>query len=274
MASIRDYEDYRPYLRDVLQEKIAKNPSFSLRRMAEFCGVSPACLSRILQAKRRLAAETATKIINAFRLSAKDADYFHTLVAIERCQDPKEKDRLLLKLAKNRNQKTATISMEVFRMVADWQHFALLSLVTTKGFKEDSTWISKRLGISTTEAKQALQRLLDLGLLKKSAQGEWVVSEPNIQTVHDQAEAAVRENHRQHLTKAAQGLSSVPLDLREFNNLSVCMSLAQTPKAKQRIREFLDSFNEEFDLSKSDEVFQLNVQFYPLTTVATKGSPL
>jgi uncharacterized protein (TIGR02147 family) len=241
--------------------------------MAAHCGVSAACLSRILQGERRLAAETATKIINAFRLSAKDADYLHTLVAVERCRDSKEKDQLLLKLTKNRNQKNPTLSMEVFRLVADWQHFALLSLANSKGFKEDPRWISRRLGISVIEARNSLQRLLDLGLLKKSANGEWTVSEPNIQTAHDQAEAAVRENHRQHLAKAAQGLSGVPLGLREFSNLSVCMNLVQTPRAKERIREFLDSFNAEFDQFKSEEVFQLNVQFYPLTTIVNKDVP-
>jgi len=274
MTSIRDYSDYKPFLRALLQEKMTKNPSFSLRRMALLCGVSAACLSRIIQGKRRLAADTATKIVNAFQMSAKDADYLHTLVAVERCQNSAERDRLMLKLSKAQTKNTTTLSMEVFRMVADWQHFAILSLANSSGFKGSPSWIANRLGISVSDAKLAFQRLQELGLLKMSEQNEWIVSEPNLETAHDQAEVAVRENHRQHLAKAADILNTVPLTLREFNNLSVCMNLDQTEKAKQRIREFVDSFNSEFDQKKSKEVFQLNVQFYPLTNTVEKSERL
>jgi uncharacterized protein (TIGR02147 family) len=157
------------------------------------------------------------------------------------------------------------LSLEKFRVIADWYHFAILSLVNTKGFNSDPVWIGRRLGISSVLARTAIDRLLELGLLAKVGESLVPVKEASLETPHDISSLAVRQNHSQHLSLAQKALVNVPLDLREFGNLCLTMNSEKVPEAKRLIRKFLDKFNDEMESANGEEVFQINLQFYPLT---------
>ncbi len=50
-------------------------------------------------------------------------------------------------------------------MIADWEHYAILDLVDTDGFRSDDAWIAEKLGLSLEQTRAALQRLFRLNLM-------------------------------------------------------------------------------------------------------------
>lgn len=269
-TSIFDYNDYRAFLRASLEEKTRKNPSFSLRAFARSAGVSPSHLSRSLRGQKTLSVSSGRMIALGLGLTSREASRLQSLIELERATKRDVDPKLLAKIAaqtgasKNRSK---LVSLEVFQLISHWYHFAILNLAGTRGFQSSATWIAQRLGLRSLEAKIAVERLLELGLLEDRG-GKWTAANGGqLSTTDGVKSAAIRENHRQHLEKAAVALEEIPIELREFHNLSLVMNLKDLGKAKQAIRDFVEEFNREQERENGEEVFQLNIQFYPLTKI-------
>jgi DNA-binding MarR family transcriptional regulator len=142
-------------------EAKVKNPSYSLRAFAKKLKISPSALSEIFSAKRSVSLRLAEKVLNQLN------------------SDPIVKEEVLNAFLGRRELGTAEqketskvftqLSMDQFKTIADWYHFAILSLFETTHFEPNAAAISERLGIRTAEAEQALERLERLGMICRSA---------------------------------------------------------------------------------------------------------
>lgn len=260
-----DFDDYRAFLRASLEEKAKQNPAFSLRAFARFSGISPSHLSRTLSGQKKLSSSSVHLIANSLGLSAGETNHLLALVELEKTTDDKKKSRIVRSLGRQAGGRTKVLSLENFQVLSDWYHFAILALAKTRGFQASSLWLAQRLGIRSLDAKFALERLVKLGLLEKHGSGWRAADDGQISTTDDLASAAIRENHRQHLQLAEKALAELAVEVREFNNLTLAMNLGDIPKAKRKIRAFIDEFNREMERDQAQEIFQLNVQFYPLS---------
>ncbi|MES2964453.1 MAG: TIGR02147 family protein, partial [Bdellovibrionota bacterium] len=133
-----------------------KNPSYSLRRMAQQLEVSSGRLSELLSGRRQLTRAAAEKI------------------ATKLAYDPEKKKKLLDLVEIQRNpanppptshENYLQLSADAFHVIADWHHFAILSLIDLDDFDPAPAAIAKRLGISTIEARSSLERMTRLGLI-------------------------------------------------------------------------------------------------------------
>ena len=264
-VSIFHFDEYRKYLRAVLDEKTRRNPSFSLRAFARAAKVSASHLSRTLNGESKLSATSARQIALALNSSAEEADHFLGLIELEQAADDVDRRRILKRLSRNQPSRAKVLSIEHFRLIAEWYHFAILNLPNLRGFRSDISWVAKRLGIRPIEARLAVERLLMLGLMHKTPKGLKAAEEVDLQTTDDISSAAIQENHTQHLNLAQNALREVPIELREFNNLTLSMNLADVSRAKKALRDFIDKFNRDHESVPGQELFQLNVQFYLLS---------
>ena len=266
MDSILHYDDYRLFLHDLIKSKKSHNSSLSLRAIAALIDLSPSYLSRIISSQRNLSVENAGKIARFTKMSSDENEYFHFLIEVGNSSS--EIDRELLKsgLKDRDSAPVRMLTLEQFKIVADWYHFAILSLASTKAFRSDSRWIANRLGISIAESESGIERLIQFGFLKKVSGILKPVPE-SLQTPHDIPSHAVRSNHKQHLEIAIRSLDGVGLEFREFTNRTLNMNISDIPEAKRRIRKFVDRFNKDMDRPKGEEVFQINLQMYPLSKI-------
>ena len=260
-TSIYNFTDYRSYLRAAIEEKVRKNPAFSLRAFARDAGLSPSHISRALSGQKRLSASAAHLISQSLVLNAREVAYFQTLIELEKSKDSvkgqgfQNEKRLLKSLAQQQRGRVKILSLEVFQAISNWYHFAIVALAGTKNFQSNSNWVAQRLGIKALDARFAVDRLIQLGLLEEK-NGVWtVVDNGAISTTDDFKSAAIQENHRQHLGLAEKALDSVPVELREFNNLSLVMNHGDIPKAKKKIRAFVEEFNSEMDRARGGRSF-------------------
>jgi uncharacterized protein (TIGR02147 family) len=264
-VSILDYDEYRPFLKDLLEEKNNNRMGLSLRGLARLAGMSPSHLSRALNGQKKLSATSAHRLSVALNQTPEESDRLLSLIELEKTADSQRRSKILKRMSRLSPTLSSTVSLDVFRVIADWYYFALVALTNTRGFRGDSYWIARRLRIKPFEARMALDRLVSLGLIKKTGRSYKAVNDADISTTDDLSSAAIKENHSQHLSMALRAMHEVPIELREFNNITLAMNPADVPKAKKMIREFVDRFDQEFKRQPAEEIFQLNLQFYLLS---------
>jgi uncharacterized protein (TIGR02147 family) len=150
-------------------------------------------------------------------------------------------------------------------MIAEWYHYAILSLVDVPGFRFDAKWIANRLGISETEARLAMERLLRLRLVKKVGK-TWKQSGLPLKVENTESTTATRRHHRQHLVKAIESLDNDPIEIRDFSGMTFPMDPQYVPYAVKRIRDFRRKLmNELVNMGTPRVVYRLGVQIHPLS---------
>ncbi len=254
----------RTYLKALLEEKSRLNPKFSLRAFAKLVGLSPAFISRVLRGEKFLSQDTASRISLALSHNHRESLYFRDLVLLDAKLSDRERSEVLERVQSLRGKAPRPLDLDRFKVISDWQHFAILNLINTSNFKSDERWIAKRLGISPMEVKAALQRLADLELIEFDKKRILLTSGPNLSTSDDIASAALRSFHRQMLTKAAAALDSQNVHEREFESLTISFHPKEMKRAKLLIREFVGRANVELEKNPG-RVYQLNVQFFRIT---------
>ncbi len=62
---------------------------------------------------------------------------------------------------------------EAQSIVSEPAHWKILRLVRAPGFRADSRWVAKQIGVEVEQVNMALSRLLRLGLLRVVENGKW-----------------------------------------------------------------------------------------------------
>jgi uncharacterized protein (TIGR02147 family) len=202
-------------------------------------------------------------------LSDQESRYLETLALRERAKsrsDIESYDQTLARLRKAKAPRS--LSIDQFRLIADWHHLAILEMMSLKDFKADPEWISRRLGgkISTSSVLLALQRLERMGLVQKARGALAKRADPSPLLIDPGSRnLAVQAHHEQMLLKAAASLKEQETSEREFRSSTLSIKKENYAKAQARIREFHQSMLELAEDSSADETYQLNVQFFKLS---------
>ncbi len=211
-------------------------------------------LSQLLRGRRRLTPRTVRRC--GIRLGLDE----ESLAEFLRAEDA------------NRDGDSATLG-DVFRLasdtaslIAEWQHYAILELVRLRDFRPDSRWIARVLGLSVDEVNVALQRLLRLGLLTMDAPDRWTDrSGDTTASVQGFTQAALQrfvEQSRQRLLESVAN----PSQRCAFSTTTVAIPADCVAEVAQRIERFRRDLLAFLQKTGSpDEVYQLEISFFPLT---------
>ena len=253
------------FLRAVFLERRERNLLYSTRAFARDLGISQALLSMVLGGKRPLTAKQAAKIGALLGLSPGKAQ--ELLESALRSLPNRSKSSHHLTQHGKARPLFKDYAVERFKAISQWHHVAILDLSTTYDFRNDLRWIARRLGISTIEARDALTRLLDLGFLIPS--GDSVKkSDEQIYFSTKKSELAIRAFHKSMLSKAQLKLDETTPEAfaqREISAITMAARRDRIPEAKKRIQKFQKNLAAFLTEGECDEVFQLNVQLFPLT---------
>ena len=234
-----------------------RNPSFSLRAFAKRAGVAPSAMSELLRGQRRVSFKLATRVAQKLLL------------------DPTETHELLDQFDHgNRNASTSEptdtdyvkLTADQFQLIADWTHYAILSLVNTTDFKPSFPWIAGRLGISESKAAASVDRLVRLNLLKIDGK-TWRRGASRVHASDDVLNLSIQKAHLEDMEIAKTSLTQLPVELRDFTSISVPASPDALPRAKLAIRKFRQEIANILTESRGTEVYQMSVYLYPLTQV-------
>ena len=256
-------------MRDEYSRRRSANPSYSLRAFSRSIAVPAGRMSEIFSGKRRLTRELGEKI--AMRLFDTPADVNTFVALIEKLNAEQ------LKASNSRQQKKkrptsksgavyTQLDVDAFHLIADWQYYAILSLMRTSDFQADPAWVSARLGITTVEVQGALERLERLGMIEKKGKKIQRTKGP-ITTTFDVPSQALRQSHKQNITQALEALDNVSVELRDITSITMPLNPECLPEVKALIKDFRRNLSKIAEEGNCSEVYNLNVQLFPVTKV-------
>lgn len=250
--SVFDSGSYIEFLKNELDLRIRQNSRYSLRAFARDLGVSPGAISEILSGKRPLTGKNAAKIAKNLGLNRVEEEALMNL--------PQRSKKQQVSLA-NKHQ----LSLEYFKAIETWYHFAILNLFDSVPKPGTVKEIATRLGINYIEAKLALDRLEKLGLVVYF-EGTWQASKERVETPADIPSMSIRKYHHQVLQKAMVALNEQSPEERDISGIGMAIDPANMKAIKKDISEFQDKMMEKYSgVGKASEVYQMELAFFKLT---------
>ncbi len=247
-------------LRERFTELQCKNTSFSLRAYAKKLNISPSALSEILNGKRFISKKLAKNICDKLLLSPEESQHVLSLF-------PDKKS----KLGKLKNNSSIQLTIDQFYIISDWYHFAIISLLETEKAKDDPSWIAKRLGIKTQEARTALERLERLEMLERDNKDKLKPTGTSFCTTDGISNTAIRKSHSQSLDLAKRSLDEDDVSIRNFSNMTMAIDPQKLPTAKKMINQFQNTLCAFLESGEKKEVYNISVQLFPITKIKEKN---
>lgn len=256
-------------LRETLGKIAEKNPSYSARAFARDINLSPAYVSMILNGKKKLSLDRAEQISNFIGMKGQKKNSFLKAVALSSVASESWSSLRVQNLLGSKEIIRDVFPLEAdrFQFFSNWYHVAILDLVTCNNFKNDIPWISSRLKISPSVAACALDRLIRLGLLEKKGRS-LVKIKSHVSVPTKKSLSYVRSFHSQMIDKAKQNLNSSgenEFQSREISGITMAVNPDHIPLAKEKIKEFKKEISKILTEGSCTEVFQMNIQLFPLT---------
>jgi uncharacterized protein (TIGR02147 family) len=251
-------------LRNTFREMKLKNNMYSLRAFAQKLGVSPSAISEIINGKRVVSRKLAQKILLNMGCEASEQEKILKLFP----RTPSTNNNMTPQGISD----YVTLDADHFQLISKWYHFAILSLIETKGFKADPLWVAKRLGIKVLEAENALERFVRLGLIAWSRKSKTVklLSQKQLSSSDELVSDAVKQAHHEDLLMASRKLESEAIEDRDFTSLTIAIDKSKLSDAKKMIREFQDRLAAFLETGTRTEVYKLNFYVFPLSQPVDK----
>lgn len=271
MIDIYQYSDAPSFLKAAWEEKKRKNPMFSLRAWASHLGLANSSpLTLMFQRKRPIPKKHIPAFIESLKLTPRQGFYFENLVSLSNARTAPENQFYRERLIRFKPKRALKgFELESFKRMGDPLHAVLLEMSDLQGFVPDPKWIEERLAFKRplTEIREALDRLVQLGLFKKTADGGLKKTRRHVTNRPDVADAGSQEYHRRVSELASAAVQTVPVQEREFNGYALNIDPSKLPQAKKLIREFIEDFIDRIEAEPGQglETVQLNVQLFGLT---------
>lgn len=267
------YTNYRTYLRDLFEAIRRESPEFSFRSFSRIAGFgSPSFLKLAIDGKRNLSAASVEKVVRALKFNQPEAEFFRNLVQLNQAKGIEQKDhfaRQLLKSRAYRQQHPLTEAQH--RYYSRWFLVPLRELIRTQAFREDPAWIARALQppITPTEARVGLETLLELGLVTRGADGRLAQADAHVSTGDEVASATVSRFHQEMIRKGSEAIELHARERRDISALTVSVSEAKAAEIKVLLQKFRKELVALVATEESPaNVFQLNLQFFPLSDTA------
>jgi uncharacterized protein (TIGR02147 family) len=245
-------------LRKKLLEYQSKNSSFSVRALAKKLNLQPSATNEILKGERKVSVKLAEKI--ALRLQLDPTERAALLTAFPKTLPSRKKSE------QSDNVVSALkLSSEQFALISEWIHFALLSFMKTKGFKEDHKYLAQKFSVSESTIKKALERMISISLIHRTPSGKLKRTSSKINTTDDVKDLSLQKAHMADMEMAKDKIQQLQVTQRDFSFLIFNGNPKYLPKAKEVLRKAQDDLEALMDQDDACEVYKVCTYLFPLT---------
>lgn len=279
MPNIFTYSDYRKFLRDFYQEKKDSTASFSYQNFSRQAGfTSKSFVFNVIQGKKNLSNASVVALSEAMKLTKTEAMYFEKLVFM--CQAGTFKERAFfyeqLDSIRPQNSEASNakkIRQDQFEYCSRWYHSVIRSLIDIYPFKDDYQRLAAmvRPSITTLQAKKSVQLLFRLGLIEKGPDGIYKITSKILTTGPEVAGIAAQQFHLETMELAVRALRETPGEERNIYGMTLGISKKAFLDVQKIMTECQERILHVAENDKDSEgVYQLNVQFFPVSTITTE----
>lgn len=268
MRQVFEFLDYREILRQAFEEKKIASPLYSYRMLAESFGLDTSNVFRILHGDSHLPARCIPRAIEFLGLAGRAAEYFQLLIAYARERNATARTETLEKAISLRDVARRQMADKEMALFRDWWVVAVRCLLEVVDGNARPDVLAAKLvpEVSEREVGEALDLLLDLGLVKKASSGRLVLTDAHLTAGFDERKVgALRHFQRQVLGLAADSMERFPREQRDVSTLT----LAVDRDAFREIRGMLVECRRQIqkrieDARHPDRVMQLTMAFFPV----------
>jgi len=233
-----------------------RNPGFSLRAFARKLAIGSPALSEIMNGKRSVSCKLVRRIAERLCLDPEEASSLQGAF-VRRHFAPAPAAGVAVDYRQ--------LTLDQFKIISEWYHYAIISLAATEGFRDRPEWIARRLNIKVQEARMALERLERLEMLERDPGGRLRSTGLNFNTTDMVANIPLRRAHAHNLEMARESLENDDLNVRDFVALTMPADPDKLPEARKLIRSFRDKIFKLLSDGKKREVYKICIQLFPLT---------
>jgi uncharacterized protein (TIGR02147 family) len=273
---IQKYLDYREFLKDWIEWRRAKDRDFSQRVFAREAGLplsSSSLLPAVLKGRRNLSQNLRVQFSAALKLGDRDSQYFELLVQFNQAKGMEEKNHFFSQLTKFRTSRAQILQETQMEFFSKWAYSAVRNYFGMDSRQANPAVIGQKLlpKVPANEVQEAIRLLLELGLIKKTANG-FTVADRHIFTSKD-VQAKSARGHLKELTRMGmEVLDQVPPEARQYNALMFTISEAGFQTVKDRIRSFMEELREIIDRDHGeDRIYSMTLQLFPNSQLPEKG---
>ncbi len=268
MLTVYDFNDYRKFLKYYYDDCKKLYPGFSYRSFAKKAQLKSAnYLKLIIDRKRNLTEYYLDNFVSALKLKPDETSYFIQLVKMNNCKDPVRKGTLLKDLISTLiEKKVKTASSGEMKILQKWYIWVIREMINLKDFSDDPQYLAKRLFnlITPTQAAQALNILIEEGLVLKEGD-QYKLVDQYYSTKDEVLSLAIVHLMGEMLELSRNALHHFDFKQREISGLTISINQEDFEKVKEEIKQFRRQINLKYSSSQADDVYQMNIQFFPLT---------
>ena len=226
-------------------------------------------LKYVSEGRFNLGEDAVERVAKAMGLSGNRLEYFRAMVEFDHAVTDNIKKEIfdrMLSIAKQSNAKV--IEGDAFRYFDSWRNPVLRELAPAMpGAKPLALAKACRPKVTAAEVSESLNFLVKANLLLKDANGNYVQTDKFVTTgPMEAAPVAIRGFHRQMGEIALDTIEGVPQNERHFSGVTLGITrnaydkiVAELDACRRKIIEIATAEDE------TDEVYRLNLQFFPMT---------
>jgi uncharacterized protein (TIGR02147 family) len=249
------------FLNVFYQRKKTRNQNLSLRAMARIMGISPSYFSEILNGKKNIPTHKLKNILETLDIDDFAALYLKNCLRQEGHRDYSISDEDFLDLYRDFNE-------DDFNIFKEWFYVPLMELTTLSNFINDNTWMAKKLGISEAEVGVAIFHLKKAKYLTNE-NGKLTKTDKQLIYKVKNPQKRAQTYHKNMILKGTEQFernTQQDFERRAISSYTLAVNPEILNDVMKKLKE--DVLTSASIASQGDctEVYQLNLQFYPLTS--------
>jgi uncharacterized protein (TIGR02147 family) len=276
MINIFEYLDYRQFLKDCYEEEKKEKPFFSYRYISAKVGLNPGYIVKLFQGKIQLGVKNISAFADLFNLQEKKREYFVELVLFGRAKNQTEIELRFERLHSIKGLKFRTVADDIVAFYSKWYNMVIRSILSIYPFDgKDYRKLASMLSppISAGEARDSIQLLEKLELVRKDSEGFFRPTEEFISTGEKWTSALIREYQKKNIELAADSLLRHPKKMRDISTVTMTFSKNDMEALRERVRQFRQELlMMSRDVLDEDSVVQLNIQIFPVALLDGRKS--
>ncbi|MBR6379678.1 MAG: TIGR02147 family protein [Fibrobacter sp.] len=267
MIEFSDTQDYRDFLKEYYDRRKAEMPLYSYRMMGDKLGLDSSYLYRVLQKKQHLPAHALPAAKDILALSGRQAEYFELLYSAAVTKDKGKREELMAKALSLRDVHLHSLQQAELKLLENWWIPAVRAYLELNGGVVNLKQIANDIcpPITEAQAKEAIDTLLEVGLVKKMASGKLALTDAHLTVGGPEKAKVVRHFQKEVLQLAGDSLENIDVNQRNVSTLTLSVDQACFDDLGDMLKEFRRLVQKRVDGAKNpDRVMQLSMAFFPI----------
>jgi uncharacterized protein (TIGR02147 family) len=267
--SVFAFFDFREFLRARQKWLKTQKPFFTLEYIAKKLDLkSKGHVSLILSGVKTVPEIKIERLAECFYLEGLEREFFINLVHYNQETTYRQKKAYLDRMVALMRLSNKKLVPAQYRLCEKWFYPIVLEILRLHDFKEDWAALGKtvRPSITAADAKEAVQVLCSIDLVRKNAQGFFEPTDAVLTFGEGWKSVVARNFQSQTIGMAQQALVEIAVQERDISTLTLSMGHDTFHKIQQSVqllrKEILAMVQAD---GQADCVYQMNVSLFPVS---------